>query len=142
MNWDHPNPYIQNIEVDDIHIDELGHVNNKVYLDWIIDVAWAHSTSLGLGPKDYMNIGYAMAARRHELNYLAATLLGDHLIIGTWITMTDNKYKSRREYQIIRESDEKTVFRAVTDWLCIKIEHGKLAPMPPAFIEAYGPTNV
>lgn len=142
MKWDYTNPFIKNITVDESHIDGLGHVNNKVYLDWIIDTAWAHSTSLGFGMNEYTQLGYAMVARQHELNYLAATFLGDQLLIGTWITMTDNKFKSRREYQIIRESDEKTVFRATTNWLCINIENGKLAQMPTAFIEAYKPTNV
>ncbi len=142
MNWDHPNPFIQKIEVNDTHIDELGHVNNKVYLDWIIDAAWSHSTALGFNMSEYTALGYAMVARRHELNYQGATFLGDQLNIGTWITITDNKFKSRREYQIIREGDGKTVFRAATDWLCIKIENGKLAQMPIEFIKAYKPTNV
>ncbi|GIS72991.1 MAG: hypothetical protein CM1200mP10_25680 [Candidatus Neomarinimicrobiota bacterium] len=34
---------------------------------------------------DYLDIGVAMVAKRHELNYIAATFANDDLIIGTWI---------------------------------------------------------
>ncbi len=142
MTWDYPNPFIQKVEVNDSHIDELGHVNNKVYLDWIMDAAWAHSGALGLKADDYINLGFAMVARRHELNYQAATFLDDRLIVGTWIITNDGKFRSRREYQILREKDGITVFRGATDWVCIRLNDGKLRPMPTEFIQAYQPTNV
>ena len=142
MNWDYPNPFTSEIEVKSSAIDDLGHVNNRVYLDWIMDTAWAHSSALGLKAEDYTELGFAMVARRHELNYQAPTFLGDRLIVGTWIVTNDGKFWSRREYQIIREGDEKTVFRGATDWVCIQIENGKLYPMPTEYIRAYQPTNV
>ena len=142
MNWDYPNPFTSDIEVKASAIDELGHVNNRVYLDWIMDAAWSHSGTLGLKAEDYTGLGFAMVARRHELNYQAPTFLGDRLIVGTWIVTNDGKFRSRREYQIVREGDEKTVFRGATDWVCIRLEDGKLCPMPTEFIQAYQPTNV
>jgi len=142
MNLDYPNPFIIKIEVKESDIDELGHANNKAYLDWSMEAAWRHSESLGLKPEDYIAMDCAMVARRHELNYLVPTFEGDQLTICTWIINNDGKYRSRREYQILRGKDNKTVFRGATDWVCIRLKDGKLYPMPKEFIDAYQPTNM
>jgi acyl-CoA thioesterase FadM len=34
LSWDFANPHILKFQVDESNIDILGHVNNKVYLDW------------------------------------------------------------------------------------------------------------
>ena len=142
MNWDYPNPFTWRVSVESSAIDALGHVNNKEYLEWTMEAAWAHSGKLGLRIDDYTRLGFAFVARRHELNYLAPTFLHDRLIVGTWIVTNDGKFRSRREYQIIRENDGKTVFRGSTDWVCIRLETGKPSVMPAEFIQAYQPTNV
>jgi acyl-CoA thioester hydrolase len=107
-----------------------------------MEAAWKHSEALGLKPEDYITMDCAMVARRHELNYLVPTFEGDQLIVCTWIINNDGKYTSRREYQIFRKKDNKTVFRGATDWVCIRLNDGKLYPMPKEFIEAYQPTNM
>ena len=33
--WDYPNPFTVSIKVSNNEIDQLGHANNQVYLDWI-----------------------------------------------------------------------------------------------------------
>jgi len=121
MNWDYPNPFTWRVSVESSAIDALGHVNNKEYLEWTMEAAWAHSGKLGLRIDDYTRLGFAFVARRHELNYLAPTILHDRLIVGTWIVTNDGKFRSRREYQIMRENDGKTVFRGSTDWVCIRL---------------------
>ena len=110
MNLDYPNPFIIKIEVKEIDIDELGHANNKAYLDWSMEAAWRHSEALGLKPEDYIAMDCAMVARRHELNYLVPSFEGDQLIVCTWIINNDGKYRSRREYQIFRKKIIKLFF--------------------------------
>ena len=102
--------------------------------------AYTHSESLGLSVDDYLNIGVAMVAKRHELNYIAATFVNDELIIGTWIATNDNRFNSQRNYQIIRLSDDKTILRAETDWVSMNIQTGKPQRMPEEFIQCYKPT--
>ena len=77
LNWDYPNPHIVKVQVHAEDIDQLGHANNRVYLNWIMTAAYAHSERLGLSVNDYLNIGVAMVAKRHELNYVAATFVND-----------------------------------------------------------------
>tara|TARA_Y100001947_G_scaffold138633_1_gene128344 strand:+ start:98 stop:559 length:462 start_codon:yes stop_codon:yes gene_type:complete len=140
LNWDYPNPYTMKVQVLPEEIDQLGHANNRVYLNWIMTAAYAHSESLGLSVDDYLNIGVAMVAKRHELNYIAATFVNDELIIGTWIATNDNRFNSQRNYQIIRLSDDKTILRAETDWVSMNIQTGKPQRMPEEFIRCYKPT--
>jgi len=140
LNWDYPNPHSVKVQVHGDDIDQLGHANNRVYLNWIMTAAYAHSERLGLSVNDYLNIGVAMVAKRHELNYVAATFVNDELIVGTWIATNDNRFNSQRKYQIIRLTDDKTILRAETDWVSMNIKNGKPQRMPEEFIRCYQPT--
>ena len=139
LSWDYPNPYTVKVQVLPEEIDQLGHANNRVYLNWIMTAAYAHSESLGLSVDDYLNIGVAMVAKRHELNYIAATFINDELSIGTWIATNDNRFNSQRKYQIIRLTDDRTILRAETDWVSMNIQNGKPERMPEKFIQCYKP---
>ena len=138
--WDYPNPFTVSITVSNNEIDQLGHTNNQVYLDWMMKAAYEHSESLGLSVNDYLSIGIAMVAKRHEINYLSATYINDNLIVGTWIATNDNRFRSMRKYQIIRMGDQKTILRAETDWVSLNIDNGKPERMPDEFIRCYQPT--
>jgi|TARA_B100001964_G_scaffold172212_1_gene189588 acyl-CoA thioester hydrolase len=138
--WDYPNPFTVSITVSNNEIDQLGHTNNQVYLDWMMKAAYEHSESLGLSVNDYLSIGIAMVAKRHEINYLSATFINDNLIVGTWIATNDNRFRSMRKYQIIRMGDQKTILRAETDWVSLNIDNGKPERMPDEFIRCYQPT--
>lgn len=137
ITWDLPHPHILQVRVEPQHIDLMRHTNNVVYLQWLEDVAWSHSTLLGLGPAEYESLGHGMVVRQHELNYLQATRLGDVLCLGTWLTQIDRIHLHRR-YQFIREADGQTVFRARSHFVCVDIEQGRLRRMPEAFQSIYG----
>ena len=66
----------------------MQHVNNVHYLQWLENVAWAHSSALGMRQEDYTRLGHGMVVRRHELDYVAPALLGDRVLLGTWIVGT------------------------------------------------------
>ena len=138
--WDYPNPFTVSIKVSNNEIDQLGHANNQVYLDWMMKAAYEHSESLGLSVNDCLSIGVAMVAKRHEINYLSATFINDNLIVGTWIATNDNRFRSMRKYQIIRMDDQKTILRSETDWVSLNIKNGKPQRMPDKFIRCYQPT--
>ena len=139
LSWDVAQPYVQQLVVGPEHLDEFGHTNNVVYLSWLQDVAWAHSVSLGFGMADYRRIGTGCVARRHELDYLAATFVGDRLQVATWIAENGGKLDMWRAYQIIREGDGKTVLRGRTQWICVDMGSGRPRRQPPEFVAAYRP---
>ena len=138
--WDYPNPFTVSIKVSDVEIDQLGHANNQVYLEWMMRAAYKHSERLGLSVNDYLSLGVAMVAKKHEINYLSATYVNEYLTIGTWISTNDNRFQSTRKYQIIRMDDKKTILRAETDWVSLNIDNGKPQRMPDEFIRCYQPT--
>lgn len=134
--WDHAGPHILRVSVQAEHIDLMQHTNNVNYLQWVENVAWDHSEKLGLTPSHYQACGHGLVVRQHELNYLAATRLGDELWLGTWITQID-KLSLYRQFQFIRAGDGQTVFRARTHYVCVDIAQGRVKRMPLEFTQTY-----
>lgn len=137
LPWDVPAPFVQRRVVASGEIDEFGHVNNVVYLQWLEQLAWAHSNALGLGMPAYRSLGVGCVARRHELDYLAPAFVGDALLLATWIHENDGRLSLWRRYQIVRERDGKILLRGVTHWVCVDLASGRPRRQPPAFLEAY-----
>lgn len=134
--WDFPEPHILKKLVSAEHLDQMQHTNNVVYLKWLEDAAWDHSRVLGLDWEAYERLGHGMVARRHELNYILPTFLGEEILLATWIIFND-RLSTRRAYQFVRVSDGQTVFRGRTQWVCVDIKEGKVRRMPPEFQAAY-----
>jgi len=63
-------------------IDELGHVNNAVYVRWIQDMATSHWRAVAR-PEDVDR--YVWVVTRHEIDYRRATRLGETLTARTWV---------------------------------------------------------
>lgn len=137
--WDMPTPFTESVTVGPEHLDQFGHTNNVVYLQWLERVAWAHSNTLGLSFADYRRLNAGCVARKHELEYLAATFAGDELLLGTWIHENDGRLSMWRRYQIVRLADGKTVLRGQTHWVCVDMRTGKPRRQPPEFLAAYLP---
>ena len=137
--WDVDAPFVEAVVVAADHLDQFGHTNNVQYLRWLEQVAWNHSISLGLGFEEYQQQGAGCVARRHELDYLAATFEGDELLLGTWVHENDGRLSMWRAYQIIRVKDQKTVLRGRTHWVCVDMRSGRPKRMPAAYVAAYQP---
>ena len=134
--WDAPQPHVLPVDVTRDHIDLMQHVNNVHYLQWLEDVAWDHSVALGMRQQDYTRLGHGMVVRRHELDYVAPALLGDRVLLATWIVALD-RLSLHRRYQFVREADGATLFRGATHFVCVEIASGKVRRMPAEFTEAY-----
>lgn len=135
--WEHPDPFVIDIQVRREDLDELGHTNNVAYLKWLERVAWAHSISLGLDWAAYQRLGVACVVRRHELDYLAATHAGDKLGVATWVRENDGRLSMWRGYQILRYRDGATVLEGSTHFVCVRLDSGRPCRMPAEFVEGY-----
>ena len=67
--------YTKTITVLPEHLDDLNHVNNVVYLQWVQDIAKEHWVSK---TTDEMNATYFWVVVKHELEYKKPAFL-DHL---------------------------------------------------------------
>jgi acyl-CoA thioester hydrolase len=103
-------------------IDELGHVNNAVYLKWIQDVATAHWTAVA-APEH--RDAYVWVVTRHEIDYLRQTLEGETLTLTTWVG--DPKGARFDRFMEIAGPDGHTRVKAVTTWAIIDQATRRLA---------------
>lgn len=95
-------------------IDELNHVNNVVYLSWIQDIANDHWAVLKEG---HDTEGYVWVVLRHEIDYLRQAVLGDEVIITTWVGETAG-VKSIRHVEIYKA--EKLLVKAQTTFCLLE----------------------
>lgn len=141
MNFDHPNPHVIELSVLSEDIDHYAHVNNAVYLKWFDRVAWSHSEILGVSITDCLRLRRGMAAHRSEIDYLLAAVSGNVVRVATWIVRTDRRLRVERRFQVRRVSDQATLARARTDYVCINLDSGHAARMPEIFSRAYTVTE-
>lgn len=110
------NAFTHEILVEDVHIDRFGHANNVVVLQWIQDVAEAHSSAVGFSIPAYERIGAAFVVRRHEIEYLRPSLRGDRLSIRTWVPEA-KRISCTRATEITSLDSGQLVTRAETTWV-------------------------
>ncbi len=137
--WDFAAPHVVALEVVAADIDAYDHVNNAVYLSWFDRVAWSHSSSLGISLEECVRLRRGMAAHRTEIDYLRAAVLGDRVMVGTWIVSTDGKLRVERRFQVRRAQGTETLARARTEYVCINLDSGRAARMPGSFTQKYRP---
>lgn len=141
LAWKIQPAWIDYVQVTAQHQDQFGHTNNVAYLQWLEKAAWLHSAALNLDIAAYYRLGCGCVVRKHELNYLLPTYIGDELAVGTWISANDGKLSTVRDYQIIRLSDNKTVLTGQTHFVTVDMVTGKAKRMPAEFIAAYTPVT-
>ena len=105
-----PTPFEWEITIQSDDIDELGHVNNVVYLRWVQQVAAAHWKSKAL---ETITDKYLWVVLRHEIDYLRPALINDKIIGQTWISSMEG-VKSMRHVKF--SSNGKVLAEAKTTW--------------------------
>ncbi len=96
-------------------IDQLGHVNNTVYVRWMEEVAAAHWRSM-TEPHHLEETAWVVI--RHEIDYLHAALPGDILTGWTWIGEI-SAVRCERFIEISRPRDGKTLLRTRSLWCAV-----------------------
>lgn len=134
-HWRMADPFTMNIRVTEQDVDRLGHANNTIYLQWMEEISWAHIESVGLTWELQEELGRAMAIVRTEIDYKAAALADDELVLGTWLTEFDGKLRSGRQFQLVRPSDGRTLVEAESRHVCIDTATQRPARIPDPMAE-------
>lgn len=74
--------FSHNFIVEAEEIDELGHVNNVAYLQWVQDIAVAHWTEAAT---DSQREKYIWVVVRHEIDYKNPAFAGEEITAQTWV---------------------------------------------------------
>lgn len=78
-----------------------------------------------------------MAVRHTRADYLEAALLGEALLIATWIVACDGRLRCTRRFDILRLADGKRVLEAEIDYFCLNLDTGKPCRFPREFVDSY-----
>ncbi len=115
--------FTQSFTPDPVDIDELGHVNNAVWVRWIQDMATAHWSAVAR-PED--QAAYIWVVVRHEIDYLGNVGPGADVVARTWIS--DRPKGARFDRNVdFTDAAGKVIVRAKTTWAMIDKASGRIA---------------
>jgi acyl-CoA thioester hydrolase len=115
------------------HIDELGHVNNAVWVQWMEEVATKHWRSVA-NPAHQDD--YVWVVVRHEIDYLRAVLEGERFTARTWAGDSPKGAKFDRHIEFVGE-DGKLRVRSRTDWAIIDKRSGRPIRVPAEVVAPF-----
>ena len=119
------------------HIDELGHVNNAVWVQWIQEIAVAHWRSVAAPEHDE---AYYWVVVRHEIDYLRAALEGETITARTWAGEKPQGARFDRHMEFVGE-DGKARVRARTQWAIIDKAAGRPIRVPAEVVAPFMSTG-
>ncbi len=99
-------------------IDQLGHVNNAVYLHWVQDVALEHWYLLA--PQE-MQERIIFVVLRHEIDYREPILEGEAVELRTWLGEIKGP-RLPRYVDIRKKGAKRFAARSLTTWCMLDIK--------------------
>lgn len=121
--------YRFNILVTENEIDSLNHVNNLIYIQWVLKAAEKH---WGILSSDLINEKYVWVVLRHEIDYLASAMLNDEIEVTTWIGESKGS-KSDRFVEI--KKGDKLMVKAKTTWCLLDKNTMRVVRIPSEVLE-------
>ena len=115
------------------HIDELGHVNNAVWVRWMEQVAVAHWRSVA--DPDHQD-DYFWVVVRHEIDYLREVIEGERITARTWVGERPQGARFDRLMEFTGP-DGKVCVRAKTQWAIIDKALGRPIRVPPEVVAPF-----
>jgi len=112
-------------------IDHLNHVNNVVYVNWVLDAAQKHWEFLS---NNSMSDSHVWVVLRHEIDYLASAKLDDEIIINTWVQKSEG-VKSERIIEI--KKGDKVIAKALTIWCLLDKKTMRPVRIPPEIVKLF-----
>lgn len=115
-------------------IDELGHVNNSVYLVWAQQIAvahWARAAGADLIRR------HLWVVLRHEIDYRDPILPGDKVEVRTWLGRADGP-RFARHIDIRREGSARFSAKVLSDWCLLDAATRKPMRVTREILDAFG----
>ena len=114
-------PFTMRFTAEAADIDELGHVNNAVWVQWIQQVATAHWDAAA--PQSHKD-AYVWVVVRHEIDYLRALGPGGTVTARTWVADKPQGAKFDR-FTEFAGADGTVHVRARTVWALLDKASGR-----------------
>jgi acyl-CoA thioester hydrolase len=126
-------PYTTRITATQDDIDELGHVNNAVWVRWIQDVAVAHWMAIASAEQ---NAAYIWVITRHEIDYRGNMSAGETVTAETWVQDPPRGARFDRMMRFTGE-DGRVKVEARTTWAVLDRASGRLVRVPKDVAERF-----
>lgn len=107
-----PKIYEETIIVRKEDLDELDHVNNVRYVQWMEDIAKSHWEKKA--PREVQD-KYLWMVVRHEIDYKGQAFLGDELLVQTFVG--EHTHVTSQRHVVIRNKEtNKILIKALSTW--------------------------
>jgi acyl-CoA thioester hydrolase len=113
-------------------IDELGHVNNAVWVRWVQDLATAHWTVAATAEQA---AAYVWVVVRHEVDYMGNLTEGESVAGRTWVAESAVGAKFDRFAEFSKEG--RVIVRARTTWVILARDRLRPIRVPKEIIERF-----
>lgn len=113
--------YTQDITVNKEDLDQLNHVNNVRYVQWVQDIAEAHWQK---GATSQILKDYFWVLLDHHISYKTAALLNDVIEIKTYVAKSEG-VTSTRIVEMHHKETNKLIVKSETKWCLISAETHK-----------------
>jgi acyl-CoA thioester hydrolase len=120
-------PFIHSFTAAPSDIDQLGHVNNAVWVRWIQDMATSHWQAVA-SPEHIA--AYYWVVTRHEIDYRGNIAAGESVTARTWIESEPKGAQFDRRVDFV-DTNGKVIVRANTTWAMIDKVTGRLVRVRP-----------
>jgi acyl-CoA thioester hydrolase len=115
-------------------LDELNHVNNIRYLEWVQDISKEHWTALS--DNQFTN-RFFWVVRSHNITYFRPALINDLVTINTFVSELKGPI-SKRIVEIYSKQPDNKVARCETDWILMEYRTGKPCRIPSEIMDLFG----
>ena len=117
------------------HIDELGHVNNAVWVEWIQAIAVAHWEAVA---SPAHRAAYVWVVTRHEIDYRGNVGAGESVTAETFIPDPPSGARFDRRVDF-RNSQGKVIVAARSTWAMIDRASGRIVRVSKEVAERFRP---
>lgn len=119
--------FIQRFPVAASDIDELGHVNNIVYLRYAQEIAIAHWRTRA--PAEMLE-QFVWVVTRHEVDYRAQLELGDEVEVRTWVDAAPRGPSWARFVDVYKVGAEKPCAQIKSNWVMLDAHTRRMKRVP------------
>ena len=129
--------YCREFTIPESAVDQNGHVNNVVYVQWMQEVAILHSDASG-GTRAMHAVGATWVVRSHKIEYLSPAFAGDEVAALTWV-VNFRRVRSLRRYKFLKKDDGTLLARGETEWVFVDARCGRPRTIPDDVMGAFPP---
>ena len=106
--------YTHQLTVTEKDLDDLDHVNNVVYLQWVQDIAKEHWE---VRANEELKKNFIWFVIRHEIDYKKQAFLGDEILVETYVGETT--FVTSERFVNIKNAETGDVLVAVKSNWCL-----------------------